>query len=630
MKEPFEDPAARRRALERAQALSDRGVARVDFLYSHYHDECQLLGSKAFDADGRMLPSEEALTGWSEAVPLTVPGWEPGDFCSYSPRHHQVTSVGDVDWRADADDPDDQMHVLVLDTAYEEVTAALTWHPDLPHEVMEQSVRAARTSVRAAIAANPTLPEALQAVLANDAAREVRVALAGNPGLASAVARGLSADVDVHYALATNPNAPGDVLSSLVPDDAAVIERAFGRSFSYDSKSRAINNPRFPRERLEGLWRPRPDNAVIAAALAGHPQVTEDLVETLSRHPDARVRSALCANAPPALTLPMIRDLIARSDPHDRYAHWALAQYDFSTASGRREIAGLLADPDDLIARRIHGFLAQNTTIPPELFEKLPQDSWVRGCLTSNPSTPGWLLQDIANAPDGPEAIGRYYVDQARARVLPWLPPAALAAEIASFAESADWADRVFAAQQTAATADALVSLLRHEGLHGHEPGATLYDRERVWQALSENPRLPVAALAEHGTVQMRCWAAWKRSTPEDLAALASDSDRAVRKLVARNPHTPPDVLARLAEDAEASVRDAVLENVATPRDRMLRSPLTAAEQAKHGTPATETAPEGASAPPRRMSHGRIALFVVSVLLLLKASCGLLSSFTSR
>jgi hypothetical protein len=637
MKEPFEDLAARRQALETARALDARGVARVDFLYAYYADENALLGSKAFDADGRMLPSEDALTDWSETVPLTVPGWEPGNLCSYSPKHHQVTTVGEIDWTPDEDDPDAQLHVLVLDTAYEDVIAALTWHPDLPADVMERCVRDTRASVRAAIAANPTIPAALQSQLARDAERPVRTALARNPGLASNVAHELAEDAALYRALATNSNAPADVLSRLVPDDPAAIERALGTYGYREVKERALSNANFPVQRLIDLWRTMPEDVSIAAALAGHPEVPADVVAVLARHVDSKVKSALCDSAPPALTLRLILDMIANSGANDRFAHLALRAYDFSSASGRRELEALLAEPDALVARGLQRFVAQNRTIPSDLFEKLPHDADTYGFLPSNPVTPRPLLARVATEPRWKEQLGRLCIDEARARTFATLPAEECAAAIEPFANSASWEDRGFAARQPGTSSDTLIGLLRLEGLFGDTPSDTHYERERVWQALCQNPSLPVAALLEHGPVEAREWAARERVSTADLAALAQDPGRTVRKAVAQNPRSSPEVLARLADDADASVRQAVLENVATPRNLLPRSSATVEEGAKpsspsappSGWPATNAASAGRIIPPWRMGYGRLTLFLVSLGLLIKSSCGLWSSFTA-
>lgn len=551
----FESMPARQRALEQARTLQDGGIDRIDFLYGYYNDETRVIAAKGFDASGQALRDRPDVQTWAEwRMVETVPGWPSHAMGSYSPRHHQAVQIGEIDYNDSYEGIEygESKHPLpVAHAEAPDLVAMLTWHPDLPDDLVRRGALDDRAAVRAAVASNPTTPADLLGALAGDADMQVRRGVALNAAAPADVLIRLAEDPDllVRDALASNYNAPADALTALATGWSVQErdEKALAR--------KAMQHPRFPLDWLLDQRRSASDvglslDAHVAVAL--HADATSAHLDELAASPSKEVRHAVANTASGAVRVATLARLLKDLDGYVRSdAHHALRRLDLSQSERADDVRRLLRSSES--SRALCAALQGNPTVTPEMARLMAgSDPW-------SANWASWRLPELD--PDRPPSVHKWPEES----------------QLRAWAASEKWDERHRAARTPATPLDALLTLLEVPGLFDDFPDESggdfdQYQRVSTCVALCGHPSLPLRVLMGSTDERRRRAAARQtRASADELTELARDPAWIVRWSVASNPNTPTTVLDILGDDEHETVRNRARSNLAAPLTRRFR-----------------------------------------------------------
>ncbi|MFJ9951819.1 hypothetical protein [Kitasatospora sp. NPDC091207] len=370
---------------------------------------------------------------------------------------------------------------------------------DVPAAWIHDLARHSDASVRVALVEYGGHSEDLLALLADDSHLAVVCAVAESAALPARLARRLAARpvLPVRDALARNTATPPDVLAALLANGGGPPVERCGRCADLPRacgdheagvqalRTAALQNPATPATGLE-QFRDSPD-VRVRAALAGRPDLSDELYRRLATDPDDLVRREAAAN--PAVGEPLIRVLAADPDRSVRTAVTANPALPMSLltrlAPAVRLGTGLwprvaAASPEELrdLARsttaQLRAMAATRPDLPADLAAALARDAdpSVAKRVATHPALAPHLLHGLAER-HGPSL----YPSLARN---PRCPPDLLHTM----------------AVTTALGHDALLAVAQHPSASAATLRLCLESPyERVRAAAAANPALPVAAM---------------------------------------------------------------------------------------------------------------------------------------
>lgn len=605
-----------------AEEIEAQGVHHIDFIYSWYEDEWQVINSQAFDASDELMNAEFSLHTLIRGLegelydPLHLHNFDEIPLYLYSPSAHRIIVSGQVDGQIDEytlkdegrepNDYDDLWtHIPQFSPNYEDLLAALTWQPDIDEALLREYVQHDAVEVRVAIASNPNIPEDIAYTLAEDVAVDVRKALAQLPALPLELQRKLSQDSDkeVRTALVSSRYTSSQILVDICKnlsqseiDDDVILTRL------------ATSNPNIPVDFLVKKY--QSGDLAQAINLAKHPDLSFDAlsamldqeydIESVWYHPYS-LWSLLIDYHYQKLSFAQLIEVhkrvftifVTHPDKCEASKVWSL----------QRKIAWALrtkTTPDykDNIAKLVENYpLSKETSILYSIIVRDSSLSWSFICELGLDKIR--LSRDLASRKDIPRAfwenLWEQYAEPTEGEE-DWLADARWHVKHKLFyKEEKKSIEERFADLRTCFTAKECIyeewfdleSLITEESCPPEILEACAKDiltqsngddvmevLQYLTAALVDKAAAPHAALAQHSHYRIRKTVAASQRTPEDvLAQLSEDEAWQVRMEIARNRFTPRAILEKFANDEHPAVQQALLQNLAAPRHLLQRLP---------------------------------------------------------
>jgi hypothetical protein len=373
-------------------------------------------------------------------------------------------------------------------------------------------------SVKVALATNPNIPLDLLAQLAqnpdegflNGSFRRIRAMVGKNPAINLEIAEELMGckDSQVIGALASNPNAPLEIIDKLV--DLSLKKRSKNKWITSDRDLEIglASNPNAPAEYLSELLQHQDYWTLVQ--VVSNPNLPISKLKTLAKNSDKNFRKEVAANlsAPPQLLENLAKD---EEDVREMVA-----------SNPNTPFHVLEEFMSDIYSRVRHG-IAVNPASPLDLLLKLSKDSdsWVRQGVAANPNTSAKILKSLGSeefTEDSSYIINAVLdnpnTDQSQRMEL-----------INTLKKNDDTCDSI------AGCTMAPVTILRE-----------LYE---YFVDKTEDAIMKVVS----NRYQVLLRLARNASTPTDiLALLAADRDTDFREAVAQNPSADPETLIQLSK----------------------------------------------------------------------------------
>lgn len=337
--------------------------------------------------------------------------------------------------------------------------------------------------------------------------------------------RAVSADSGERCAVAAHPKAPIDLLRKLAEDDAPDVRKAVAA------------NPNMP---LQLLW-----------------ELAEEFPETVMNNPALWLQVAADPGAIAEAPTEAIIVLIRREQVPERWLWRGSGHYSYRVRKAAAEnpsappdlLQKLAQDSDDDVRRAVGGNLSSGM----QILKRLAEDTYypnVRAAVAGNPSTLPQVLEHLAGD------------EHASVRKAVATNPAASTEALEQLIGDAYRTVRQVAAEHPSVPEE-VFQLLRRAGAD-----EKLRTVGCMPEPLTEEERDRLFAWGRYGRHLL---ATHPDTPPAMLKRLASDADKAVRKAVAKHPEAPLEALHTLASDATWQVRAAVAENLSTPTEVLNR-----------------------------------------------------------